>query len=88
MNNFKLFCITNIQAKELEDLPLDLVGVGRNKFNNNYIVCLNQIYVKSNYSYFNLHTFDNNLFYCRFYVLLNEEKNYKTSKILQKNCRC
>ena len=34
MNNFKLFCITNIQAKELEDLPLDLVGVGRNKFND------------------------------------------------------
>ena len=39
MNNFKLFCITNIQTKELDDLPLDLVGVGKNKFNNNYITC-------------------------------------------------
>ena len=39
MNNFKLFCITNIQNKELEDLPFDLVGVGKNTFNNNYITC-------------------------------------------------
>ena len=39
MNNFKLFCITNIQNKELEDLPFDLAGVGKNTFNNNYITC-------------------------------------------------
>ena len=39
MNNFKLFCITNIQNQELEDLPFDLVGVGKNTFNNNYITC-------------------------------------------------
>ena len=39
MNNFKLFCITNIQNQELEDLPFDLAGVGKNTFNSNYITC-------------------------------------------------
>ena len=39
MNNFKLFCITNIQNQELEDLPFDLAGVGKNTFEGS-IECL------------------------------------------------
>ena len=39
-NNLKLFCITNIQLNYLEKLPLNLVGVGKKKFNKKYLTCL------------------------------------------------
>ena len=39
MNNFKLYCITNIQSEKLEELNINLVGVGKNSFNKNYITC-------------------------------------------------
>ena len=39
MNKVKIFCITNIQSEKLENLGLNLVGVGKNKFNKNYITC-------------------------------------------------
>ena len=39
MANFKLYCITNIQSEKLEELNINLAGVGMNSFNKNYITC-------------------------------------------------
>ena len=39
-NNLKLFCITKIQLNYLEKLTLNLVGVGKKKFNKKYLTCL------------------------------------------------
>ena len=39
MNKVKIYCITNIQSQKLENLGLNLVGVGKNTFNENYITC-------------------------------------------------
>jgi len=33
-DNLKLFCITNKQLNYLDELPLILVGVGKNEFKN------------------------------------------------------
>ena len=41
MNKLKLYCITNIQSDELEKLGLNLVGLGKNSFNEKYIKCEN-----------------------------------------------
>ena len=35
----KIYCITNIQSEKLEKLSVNLVGVGKNSFNSNYIKC-------------------------------------------------
>ncbi len=35
----KIYCITNIQSEKLEKLSLNLVGVGTNRFNSNYLKC-------------------------------------------------
>jgi hypothetical protein len=37
MNNIKIFCVTDIQSKFLEELDLVLVGVGKRKFNKKYM---------------------------------------------------
>ena len=39
MNKLNIFCVTNIPYSYLNDLNLKLVGVGKKKFPNNYIVC-------------------------------------------------
>ena len=41
MNNFALYCITNIRSEKLEKLDFNLVGVGKNIFNEKYISCNN-----------------------------------------------
>ena len=35
MTNLKIYCVTDKQIKELEDLKLDLVGVGNETFSEN-----------------------------------------------------
>ena len=40
MKKIKLFCITNKPAFNLEQLNLDLVGVGKNRFSNKYTECI------------------------------------------------
>ena len=39
MTHPKIYCITNIQSEKLEKLSVNLVGVGKNSFNSNYIKC-------------------------------------------------
>ena len=40
MKKIKLFCITNKPSFNLEQLNLDLVGVGKNRFSNKYTECI------------------------------------------------
>ena len=39
MNKVNIFCVTNIPLNYLNDLNLELVGVGNKKFPRNYITC-------------------------------------------------
>ena len=39
MSKLQIYCITNIQSEFLERLNINLAGVGKNKFNKNYIHC-------------------------------------------------
>ena len=39
MNKLNIFCVTNEDFKYLNQLDLNLVGVGKNKFPKNYITC-------------------------------------------------
>tara|TARA_Y100000389_G_scaffold148997_1_gene148213 strand:- start:156 stop:962 length:807 start_codon:yes stop_codon:yes gene_type:complete len=58
MNKIKIFCVTNLELKYLEELKLNLVGVGNKKFNNNYISCLkgkNIQHKEKNYSELTFH---------------------------------
>lgn len=41
MSNLRTYCITNIPNQNLEYLNLTLVGVGKNKFSEKYISCIN-----------------------------------------------
>ena len=51
MSNLEIFCVTDLQLKNLEYLELKLVGVGRKKFSDNYIQCNqgNNIHEKEKY---------------------------------------
>ena len=40
MNNLNIFCVTDKPIKHLEDLDINLVGVGERQFNQKYITCL------------------------------------------------
>jgi len=40
MNNLNIFCVTDKPVKYLEDLDINLVGVGERQFNKKYITCL------------------------------------------------
>ena len=40
MNNLNIFCVTDKPIKYLEDLDINLVGVGERHFNQKYITCL------------------------------------------------
>ena len=39
MKNLKIYCVTNKKSKYLEQLPYQLVGVGKEKFSGKYIDC-------------------------------------------------
>ena len=41
MNNLNIFCVTDKPLKYLEDLDINLVGVGKGEFSQKYITCLN-----------------------------------------------
>ena len=68
----KLYCVTNVQSKELEELGIDLAGVGNSEFSNKYITCKsgeNIQHKEKNYSELTFHywfwknklsSFDNN----------------------------
>jgi len=51
MSNLSLYCITNKSSDFLEKLPMGLVGVGQNKFNDKYLKCdyKDNIYKKEKY---------------------------------------
>ncbi|WP_075483023.1 DUF4422 domain-containing protein [Candidatus Pelagibacter communis] len=58
MSKIKIFCVTNQKKKYLENLGLELVGVGRNNFSKKYINCLsgkNIQYKEKNYSELTFH---------------------------------
>jgi hypothetical protein len=58
MSKLEIYCVTNKKVKYLENLKLKLVGVGKAKFNKNYISCknLNNIQHKEkNYSELTFH---------------------------------
>ena len=40
MNNLNIFCVTDKPVKYLEDLDINLVGVGERQFDQKYITCL------------------------------------------------
>ena len=41
-----IYCVTNKPLRELENLGLNLVGVGDNKFNDKYLLCNKGINIK------------------------------------------
>ena len=51
MSNLSLYCVTNKSSDFLEKLPMSLVGVGQNKFNERYLKCdyKDNIYHKEQY---------------------------------------
>ena len=58
MNKLQIYCVTNERIKYLEDSNLLLAGVGKKKFNKNYITCLkgkNIQYKERNYSELTFH---------------------------------
>ena len=58
MNKISIYCITNIELKYLEELDLNLVGVGDKKFKNNYLMPVkgdNIQYKEKNYSELTFH---------------------------------
>tara|TARA_Y100000816_G_C26102278_1_gene584569 strand:+ start:2363 stop:3169 length:807 start_codon:yes stop_codon:yes gene_type:complete len=57
MNNLLIYCITNEKSKLLEKLPYELVGVGKKKFNSNYINCKNKINIQKKEKHYSELTF-------------------------------
>ena len=57
MNNLSIYCITNEKSKLLEQLPYTLVGVGKKKFNRNYIDCKSKINIQKKEKYYSELTF-------------------------------
>ena len=57
MNNLIIYCITNEKSKLLEQLPYTLVGVGKKKFNRNYIDCKSKINIQKKEKYYSELTF-------------------------------
>ena len=51
MKNLKIYCVTNKKLDFLERMPFKLVGVGKEKFSQNYIRCdtKDNIYYKEQY---------------------------------------
>ena len=57
MSNLIIYCITNEKSKLLEQLPYTLVGVGKKKFNRNYIDCKSKINIQKKEKYYSELTF-------------------------------
>ena len=57
MNNLKIYCVSDIQTKQLENLKLELVGVGNNVFSEKYIQCNNGINIQSKERHYSELTF-------------------------------
>ena len=58
MTRLKIFCVTNERRKNLENLPVILAGVGKEKFPKKYLTCLkgkNIQYKEQNYSELTFH---------------------------------
>ena len=57
MTNLKIYCVSDKQIKKLEDLKLELVGVGNETFPENYIQCNNGINIQSKEKHYSELTF-------------------------------
>ena len=57
MNNLVIYCITNKKSELLEQLPYKLVGVGKQKFNKNYINCSSKINIQKKEKHYSELTF-------------------------------
>jgi hypothetical protein len=57
MKNLITFCITNVPNLNLENLDLTLVGVGKNKFSEKYIDCINGNNIQFKEKYYSELTF-------------------------------
>ena len=57
MSNLQTFCVSNIASKNLEQINLDLVGVGKNEFPKSYITCDNGQNIQSKEQYYSELTF-------------------------------
>jgi len=57
MSKIKLYCITNVPSTKLEELGLNLVGVGKSVFNQNYIKCDNGDNINEKEKYYSELTF-------------------------------
>jgi len=58
MSKIKIFCVTNLELSYLEELNLELAGVGKKNFKKNYISCLDGVNIQSkekNYSELTFH---------------------------------
>ena len=58
MNKLEIYCITNKQSEKLDNLGINLVGVGSNDFKSNYIKCIggeNINFKERNYSELTFH---------------------------------
>ena len=57
MTNLKIYCVSDKQTKKLEDLKLELVGVGNETFPENYIQCNNGVNIQSKEKHYSELTF-------------------------------
>ena len=56
-NNLKIYCVTDKPLKRLENSNLNLAGVGKNIFSENYIRSDNKIIINSKEKYYSELTF-------------------------------
>ena len=71
MTNLSLYCVTNKSSDFLEGLPMNLVGVGQNKFNDKYLRCDHKDNIFYKEKYYSELTFH----YWYWKNLLKNEKN-------------
>ena len=57
MTNLKIFCVSDIPLNNLENLDLDLVGVGKKTFSSKYISCNDGINIQNKEQYYSELTF-------------------------------
>tara|TARA_B100000787_G_scaffold169882_1_gene162710 strand:+ start:3543 stop:4352 length:810 start_codon:yes stop_codon:yes gene_type:complete len=57
MNKIKIFCVTDVQSKLLEELDLILIGVGKRKFNKRYIDIKNRDNIQNKEKHYSELTF-------------------------------
>jgi hypothetical protein len=70
MNNLIIFCVTDKPSKYLEDLDINLVGVGKEGFSQKYITCLSGENIQKKEKHYSELTF-------HYWFWKNELKNYK-----------